>query len=89
MCQLKPFHMNPSFKPPPPVSDKLKEFLYNEFLDDPKANSLRKLSQRHHISLKRMDAILRLKGLEKAWIRVCAVSFFQSLSMLSHDDQTD
>ncbi|KAI6048008.1 hypothetical protein EDC04DRAFT_2620951 [Pisolithus marmoratus] len=33
----------------------------------PKANSVRALSSRHNISIKRVDAILRLKGLEEAW----------------------
>lgn len=81
--------MNPSFRPPPPVSNKLKDHLYNEFLKNPKANSVRKLSQEYHISLKRIDAILRLKGLEKAWIRVRVDLSFPSSSsypMLLHDD---
>ncbi|KAI6112468.1 hypothetical protein EDD16DRAFT_1603229 [Pisolithus croceorrhizus] len=34
---------------------------------DPETNSVRALSSRHNISIKRVDAILRLKGLEEAW----------------------
>ncbi|KAF9469745.1 eukaryotic mitochondrial regulator protein-domain-containing protein [Collybia nuda] len=61
--------MNPSFKPPPPVSDSLRTVLYEEFMRDPVNNNVRALSQRYHLSLKRVDAILRLKGMEKAWIK--------------------
>ncbi|KAH7922695.1 hypothetical protein BV22DRAFT_1070087 [Leucogyrophana mollusca] len=34
---------------------------------DPEANSVRELAARHHLSIKRVDAILRLKGLEQHW----------------------
>lgn len=67
---LQPFPMNPSFKPPPPLSDIVRQKIYNEFMADPKKNNVRALSQRYHLSLKRIDAILRLKGLEHAWYKV-------------------
>ena len=38
---------------------------------NPKANSVRNLASRYHLSIKRVDAILRLKGLEASWIKVC------------------
>ncbi|KAJ3575228.1 hypothetical protein NP233_g1224 [Leucocoprinus birnbaumii] len=62
-----PFPMNPSFKPPPPLSDALRQQIYNEYMQDPVENSVRILSQRYSLSLKRIDAILRLKGLEHSW----------------------
>ncbi len=62
--------MNPSFKPPPPLSDVVRQKIYIEFMGDPNKNSVRVLSQRYHLSLKRVDAILRLKGLEHAWYKV-------------------
>ncbi|RXW17044.1 hypothetical protein EST38_g8818 [Candolleomyces aberdarensis] len=62
-----PFPMNPSFRPPPPISDAQRETMYKEYMSDPQANSVRVLSQRYNLSLKRVDAILRLKGLERAW----------------------
>ena len=65
--------MNPSFKPPPPLSDAVRTKIYREFMQNPKINSVRFLSQRYHISMKRVDAILRLKGMEVAWIKVCIV----------------
>ncbi|KAG2138682.1 uncharacterized protein EDB93DRAFT_1164502 [Suillus bovinus] len=34
---------------------------------DPEANSVRALAAKHHLSIKRIDAILRLKGLEESW----------------------
>lgn len=62
--------MNPSFIPPAPISDALRTKIYQEFMRDPKENSVRALSQIYHISMKRVDAILRLKGLESAWVKV-------------------
>lgn len=46
---------------------------------NPKANSVRNLAVRYHLSIKRVDAILRLKGLEESWIKVC-LSFRASLA---------
>ncbi|KIK30083.1 hypothetical protein PISMIDRAFT_87788 [Pisolithus microcarpus 441] len=62
-----PFPLNPSFKPPTPLSDALRTQLYQSYMRDPETNSVRALSSRHSISIKRVDAILRLKGLEEAW----------------------
>ena len=39
-------------------------------MTDPEANSARALAARHHLSIKRVDAILRLKGLEESWKKV-------------------
>ncbi|KAG7099774.1 hypothetical protein E1B28_001586 [Marasmius oreades] len=64
-----PFPLNRSFKPPPPLQDALKNRIYEEYMQDPIVNNLRALSQRYHISLKRVDAILRLKGMEQTWIK--------------------
>ncbi|KAF8240766.1 hypothetical protein L208DRAFT_1383682 [Tricholoma matsutake] len=66
--------MNPTFKPPPPVSDAVKTAIYEAFMQDPIKNNVRSLSQIHHLSLKRVDAILRLKGMENAWIKVTVYS---------------
>ncbi|KAK7058561.1 hypothetical protein VNI00_002197 [Paramarasmius palmivorus] len=65
--QRRPFPLNPTFLPPPPISDTQKQAMYDEYMQDPLKNSVRVLSQRYHISLKRVDAILRLKGMEAAW----------------------
>ncbi|KAH7915696.1 eukaryotic mitochondrial regulator protein-domain-containing protein [Hygrophoropsis aurantiaca] len=64
-----PFPLNPSFKPPPPISDKLRDLIYSQYMADPEANSVRVLAARHHLSIKRVDAILRLKGMEEHWIK--------------------
>jgi len=37
---------------------------------DPKLNSVRALAARHNTSIKRVDAVLRLKGMEEAWKKV-------------------
>jgi hypothetical protein len=54
------------------VSDALKNTLYQAFMTNPEANSVRNLAGRYHLSIKRVDAILRLKGLEESWKKVCA-----------------
>ncbi|KAJ7110330.1 eukaryotic mitochondrial regulator protein-domain-containing protein [Mycena crocata] len=64
-----PFPMNPSFKPPTPISDVVRNRMYADYMLDPETNSIRALSQRYHISLKRVEAILRLKGLEQAFVK--------------------
>ena len=62
--------MNPSFKPPPPISDEQRETIYQLYLRNPRKYNIRKISQIFNISLKRVTAILRLKNLEKIWIKV-------------------
>jgi hypothetical protein len=52
---------------------------------NPKANSVRNLASRYHLSIKRVDAILRLKGLEESWLKVC-VFFLASLAKFWQDD---
>jgi hypothetical protein len=66
--------MNPSFKPAPPISDAIRQEMYIQFISDPVENSVRQLSLRYNISLKRVDAILRLKGLEHSWYKVGTTS---------------
>lgn len=77
-----PFPLNPSFKPPTPVSDALRNTLYQAFMANPDANSVRNLASRYHLSIKRVDAILRLKGLEENWIKVSTLSLI-SLARVS------
>jgi len=81
----QPFPLNPSFKPPTPVSDALRNTLYQSFMANPKASSVRSLASRYHLSIKRVDAILRLKGLEKSWIKVC-LAFLAALAKFWQDD---
>ncbi|KAJ4485677.1 eukaryotic mitochondrial regulator protein-domain-containing protein [Lentinula aciculospora] len=64
-----PFPLNNSFLPPPPISNKQRDEMYRLYMLDPEKNSLRALSQKFHISLDRVDAILRLKGMESAWVK--------------------
>ncbi|KAF8995978.1 eukaryotic mitochondrial regulator protein-domain-containing protein [Cyathus striatus] len=64
-----PFPMNSTFKPPPPLSDRIRQQIFKEYMEDPVNNSVRMLSRKYHLSLSRIDAILRLKGLENDWIK--------------------
>lgn len=67
---LQPFPMNPSFRPAPPISDAIRQEMYIQFTADPVENSVRKLSLRYCLGMKRVDAILRLKGMEHSWYKV-------------------
>ncbi|KAJ3721889.1 eukaryotic mitochondrial regulator protein-domain-containing protein, partial [Lentinula raphanica] len=69
-----PFPLNKSFCPPPPISDKRRNEIYRLYMLDPEKNSVRALSQRFHISLARVDAILRLKGMEADWVKKNSVT---------------
>ena len=65
--------MNPTFKPPPPISDNQREIIFRLYSLKPKLYNIRKLSKIFNISLKRVTAILRLKAHEKNWIKVSDV----------------
>ncbi|KAJ8483155.1 hypothetical protein ONZ51_g4888 [Trametes cubensis] len=62
-----PFPLNPTFKPPTPLSDDVRTAIWREYMLDPVQYDVRKLAQRHGLSIARVDAILRLKGLEEHW----------------------
>jgi hypothetical protein len=62
--------LNPSFKPPTPISDTLKTQIFDQYLANPTVNDVRSLATRYGMSIKRVDAILRLKGLEAHWQKV-------------------
>ncbi|KAF9532089.1 eukaryotic mitochondrial regulator protein-domain-containing protein [Crepidotus variabilis] len=64
-----PFPMNPSFKPPPPVSNEQKDVIWALYQKEPITNSVRRLAKRFNLSHRRLDAILRLKGMETDWIK--------------------
>lgn len=75
-CQ--PYPTNPSFRPPAPISDSVKERIYQiYFHSSPGASSASKpatppptiaqISEAFSIGKKRVEAILRLKLLEKEW----------------------
>jgi hypothetical protein len=68
--ESQPFPLNHSFKPPLPIPDELRTSLYRQFMMDPEKNSVRVLAASNHLSMKRVDAILRLKGLEEHWKQV-------------------
>ncbi|KAF9165120.1 hypothetical protein BGX21_002493 [Mortierella sp. AD011] len=63
-----PFPMNPLFKPTPPLSDATKEEIYHFHRSDTAKWTPRQLGMKYNISIKRVEAILRLKHLEKEMI---------------------
>lgn len=56
--------MNPSFLPPPPVSQKYRQAMWDLHIQDPQKYNLRFLSQHFGLTLERAHAVLRLKALE-------------------------
>ena len=44
--------------------------IWQEYMVNPNESRVRVLAQRHGLSIARVDAILRLKGLEEHWIKV-------------------
>lgn len=66
---LKPFPKNPWFVPEVPVNDNLKEEVYSTYCSDPVEWTPRKLAEKYEISILRIEAILRLKHLEKKQIQ--------------------
>ncbi|KAI0828914.1 eukaryotic mitochondrial regulator protein-domain-containing protein [Trametes gibbosa] len=64
---VSPFPLNPTFKPPTPVSDSIRNAMWNDYMRDPATFNVRFLAQQHGLSIARVDAILRLKGLEESW----------------------
>ncbi|KAF9409060.1 hypothetical protein BGZ94_002090, partial [Podila epigama] len=63
-----PFPMNPLFKPTPPLSDHTKEEIYAYHMSDKTEWTPRKLGMKYNISMKRVEAILRLKHLEREMV---------------------
>ncbi|GJE86201.1 mitochondrial regulator protein-domain-containing protein [Phanerochaete sordida] len=64
---VTPFPLNTTFKPPPPVSDATRTEIYQQFMTNPTRHNMREVAALHGMSLARVDAILRLKGLEEHW----------------------
>jgi len=60
--------MNPLFKPTPPISNVAKEEIYRLHRADTTKWTPRQLGTKFNISIKRVEAILRLKHLEKEMI---------------------
>ncbi|KAJ1976357.1 hypothetical protein H4R33_006455 [Dimargaris cristalligena] len=60
-----PFPMNPAFIPRTPTSDGMRTALYEEWVADPEKATPRLLAARYRISIARVEAILKLKILEK------------------------
>ncbi|ORZ26612.1 eukaryotic mitochondrial regulator protein-domain-containing protein [Lobosporangium transversale] len=63
-----PFPMNPLFKPIPPISNSAKEEIYKLHCSDTSKWTPRQLGMKYNISIKRVEAILRLKHLEKEMV---------------------
>jgi len=62
-----PFPMNPTFRPPRPNSSGLRDFIFKLHVKDPETNSVRALASEFGLSVGRVEAIIKLKGVEQKW----------------------
>ncbi|KAJ1911876.1 hypothetical protein IWQ60_009931 [Tieghemiomyces parasiticus] len=60
-----PFPMNPAFTPRPPISDAQREHIYSIWYKNPDRITPRILANRFNLSIVRIEAIIKLKVLEK------------------------
>ncbi|CAO3596985.1 unnamed protein product [Absidia cylindrospora] len=60
-----PFPNNPLFQPRPPLSDTKREEIYQLYTSDPESWTVRQLAVKFGYSLKRIEAVLKLKSSEK------------------------
>ncbi|KAJ1301494.1 hypothetical protein OPQ81_008750 [Rhizoctonia solani] len=74
-----PYPDNPTFKPPPPLSDVIKSSIYDRYLtilqpavskSEAHSQAIRTLSEQFGISIARVEAIIRLKQYEKQYQKV-------------------
>ncbi|ORY01634.1 hypothetical protein K493DRAFT_347186 [Basidiobolus meristosporus CBS 931.73] len=63
-----PFPMNPLFKPSAPVSDYIKEEIFKTHTFEPLTWTPRKLATKYGLSLKRVEAIIKLKAHEREMV---------------------
>ncbi|KAI9505797.1 eukaryotic mitochondrial regulator protein-domain-containing protein [Coemansia spiralis] len=64
-----PFPLNPWFRVRPPLSDQTKEQIYKAYLSDPVKNTPRVLGDKFLVSIKRVEAILKLKAIEHHMVK--------------------
>lgn len=75
--KVNPFPLNPQFQPQAPLSQRIKDEVYEDWRS---GTGLRQLSQKYGISLERVEAILKLQEVRSRWateVRAC-----QLLSMI-------
>ncbi|KAH9931995.1 eukaryotic mitochondrial regulator protein-domain-containing protein [Epithele typhae] len=85
-----PFPQNETFKPPPPVSDAVRQAIWQEYMAKPTDSTIRMMAHHHGLALSRIDAILRLKGLENQWKECCVAGLTEcSIAYGSAGEQAD
>jgi hypothetical protein len=67
---VKPFPLNKTFKPPTPLSDRLKDAIWLMHDTDRVNHTPRHIAAEVGLSIPRVEAILKLKYLEKDWKKV-------------------
>lgn len=65
MGKKTPFPYNPEFKPTRPISEKFRRKVYDMWASDPTMWSHRQLSSKFKISLERVEAIIKLREMQK------------------------
>lgn len=73
-----PFPLNPTFNPPPPLSQAVRDQMWSLHSQNPSANSVRVLSGRFGVQMERVTAVLRLKALEHEFVKKVSFGFPRS-----------
>ncbi|KAJ2415627.1 hypothetical protein GGI10_001569 [Coemansia sp. RSA 2530] len=76
----RPFPLNPAFRPRMPLPDAKKEEIYKDYLSDPVKNTPRILGAKYHISIKRVEAIIKLKAIEHHMVNAGEIVAQKSLT---------
>ena len=70
------------------MGDETKQLIYDQFMSNPAENNVRALAALHGLSIARVDAILRLKGLEEHWKKVSSQSLIPRASALYDESKS-
>lgn len=65
----QPFPLNPFFKPIPPLSNTIKDKIFQLYLSDKQTYTPRRLAEKFKISIIRVNAILKMKSIEHEMVR--------------------
>ncbi|KAJ2085206.1 hypothetical protein GGI09_006949 [Coemansia sp. S100] len=76
----RPFPLNPAFRPRLPLADAKKEDIYKDYLSDPVKNTPRILGAKYFISIKRVEAIIKLKAIEHHMVNAGEIVVQRSLT---------
>jgi hypothetical protein len=82
----QPFPLNPTFRPPAPIGEHVKQEIWEKFVGEPEVYTPKTLALEYRLSVPRIEAIIRLKALEYLWRKVCAKFLESEQEEIIYDD---